>query len=386
LDSEDVHIKLRFVSLLASNSAGMGGKSSKNQFTADMNCYEVACALDPDLQSFDATLQERTNRVIRSFAAEVNEPGSISFDGIREIIQCLLEMHQDVANFNLSSKEDIWNNKELFSFVENYFANSLKTLDFCIALQNCLKRTRDKQLIIQLAVQHFEQEVEDGIDGVKHVKTLEELRKYKAAGDPFTEEFFELFKSVYEQQVLMWEKLQARKRKLDKRLKSIKTWNRVSNVIFAAALVSVLVLSVVAAAIATPPLVAALLGALTVPLGSVGTWCSSLWTRYEDDLKRQRVVISAMQAGTRIKITELRNIEALANKLEIEIQSILHIADFALGEEGDAVKLAIDEMKKKLDVFMKTIQQLSEEADKCSRDIRCARTTVLETMFSRGNN
>jgi hypothetical protein len=160
----------------------------------------------------------------------------------------------------------------------------------------------------------------------------------------------------------------------------------VSSVIFAAAFVSVLVFSVVAAAIATPPLVAALLGALTVP--EAGKWCSSLFTPYEDDLKRQREVIRAMQHGTRIQITELRNIEALANKLEIEIKSILHIADFALvhGEEEDAVKLAIDEMKKKLDVFMKTIQQLSEEADKCSRDIRCARTMVLGTMFGRENN
>ncbi|KAE7999876.1 hypothetical protein FH972_004265 [Carpinus fangiana] len=366
----------------------MGGKSSKNQFTADMSCYEVACALDPDLQSFDAILQGRTNRVISLFAAEVKEPGSVSFDAIREIIKCLLEMHQDVANFNLKCKEDIWNNPELFSFVEDYFANSLMTLEFCIALENCLKRTRDKQLIIKLAVEHFEKEVEDGVDGdhgVKHVKTLEELRKYKAAGDPFTEEFFVLFRSVYEQHVLMWEKLQVRKRELDKKLKSIKMCRRVLNVIFAAALVSVLALSVVAAAITTPPLVAALLSALTVPLGnSAGKWFSSLWTPYEDDLKRQREVIRAMQGGTRITVTDLRNIEALANKLEIEIKSILDTADFAFREE-DAVKLAIDEIKKKLDVFMRAIQQLSEATDRCSRDIRCARTIVLKTMFSREN-
>ncbi|XP_059456365.1 UPF0496 protein 1-like [Corylus avellana] len=363
----------------------MGGIFSKNQFTDDMGCYEVACALDPDLQSFAVTLQERTNCVISSFAAEVNEPGSISFDAIREIIECLLEMHRDVANFNLKCKEDIWRNQELFSFVEDYFANSLKTLEFCIALENCLKRTRDKQLIIKLAVEHFEEEVKDGVDGVKHVKTLEELRKYKAAGDPFTEEFFVLLKSVYEQHVLMWEKLKVRKRELDKKLKSIKTCSRVLNVIFAAASISGLVLSLVAATIAAPHLVLALAGALTA-LGSagVGKWFSSLLTRYEDDLKSQREVIRAMQVGTRITITDLRNIEALANKLEIEIKSILDIADFALREE-DAVKLAIDEIKKKLDVFMKTIHQLSEAADRCGRDIRDARTIVLRTMFSREN-
>ncbi|XP_059456363.1 UPF0496 protein At2g18630-like [Corylus avellana] len=353
----------------------MGGICSKNQFsefTADMSCYEVACALE-----------EHTNCVISSFAAGVNEPGSVSFDAIREINKCLLEMHQDGANFNLKCKEDIWRNQELFSFVEDYFANSLKTLEFCIALENCLKHTRDKQLKIKLAVEHFEKEVEDGVDGVKHVKTLEELRKYKAAGDPFTEEFFVLFKSVYEQHELMWKKLQVRKSELDKKLKSIKTFSRVLNVIFAAALVYVLVFSVVAATIAIPPPVVALIGALTARLDSAVKWCSSLWTPYEDDLKRRREVIRAMKGGTRITITDLSNIEALANKLDIEIKSILYFADFALREE-DALKLAIDEIKK-LDVFMRTIHQLSEAADRCGQDIRHERTIVLRTMFSREN-
>lgn len=380
----------------------MGGKSSKKtggdappaqllqmnpntQFTADLSSYEAACMLDPDLQSFDATIQERTSRVINSLATGV-EVRSLSFGSLREVTNSLLEMDQEVVKVILECKRDIWNNQDLFSLVEDYFENSLKTLDFCTALENCLKRTRDNQLIIQLAVMHFEQEVEDGVDdGVKYMKTLQELRKFKAARDPFTEEFVVLFQSVYKQHVSMLEKLQLRKRKLDKKLKSMKTWRRVANVIFVAAFVSVLIFSVVAAAIAAPPVVTALAGALAVPIGSVGKWCNSLWKRYENALKGQREVISSMQVGTYITMKDLENIRLLVNKLEIHIESLLQNADFALRED-EAVKLAMDEIKKKLEVFMDTIENLSEHADKCSRDIRRARTVILQRIIRHPTN
>ena len=169
----------------------MGGKSSKKtggdappaqllqmnpntQFTSDLSSYEAACMLDPDLQSFDATIHERTSRVINSLATGV-EVRSLSFGSLREVTNSLLEMDQEVVKVILECKKDIWNNQDLFSLVEDYFENSLKTLDFCTALENCLKRTRDNQLIIQLAVAYFEQEVEDGDDGEKYMKRLPEL-------------------------------------------------------------------------------------------------------------------------------------------------------------------------------------------------------------------
>jgi xanthosine utilization system XapX-like protein len=379
----------------------MGGKSSKKtggdappaqllqmntntQFTADLSSYEAACMLDPDLQSFDATIQERTTRVISSLATGV-EVRSLSFDSLREVTNSLLEMDQEVVKVILECKRDIWNNQDLFSLVEDYFENSLKTLDFCTALENCLKRTRDNQLIIQLAVKHFEQEVEDGVAGVKYTKTLQELRKFKVAGDPFSEEFVVLFQSVYKQHVSMLEKLQLRKRKLDKKLKSMKTLRRVANVIFVAAFVSVLIFSVVAAAIAAPPVVTALAGALAIPIGSVGKWCDSLWKRYENALKGQREVISSMQVGTYITMKDLESIWVLVNKLEIEIEALLENADFALRED-EAVKLVMDEIKKKLEVFMGTVENLSEHADKCSRDIRRARTVILQRIIRQTPN
>ncbi|XWS45368.1 hypothetical protein CRYUN_Cryun15aG0130800 [Craigia yunnanensis] len=354
-----------------------------SQIEADLSSYEAACRHDPALQHFDATLHERTNHVIGTLAAGLGAQ-SLSFDSLKEVTGCLLETNQEVAKIILECQKDIWNNPDLFSLVEEYFENSKKTLDFCTALENCLKRARNNQLIIQLAVKYFEEEagLQVGTDENKFVKTLEELRKFKAAEEPFAKEFFLLFDSVRRQQESMLGKLLVRKRKLDKKLKSLKTWRKVSNVLFVATFVSVLIFSVVAAAIAAPPVVIALAGAMAVPIGSLGKWCNWLWNRYENELKGQKELITTMEIGARFTIYDMESIRVLISRLEIEIESMLHNADFALTEE-DAVKLAIDEIKRKLEVFMDTIEKLGRQADLCSRDIRMARTVILQRMMRR---
>ncbi|KAE8695917.1 UPF0496 protein 1 [Hibiscus syriacus] len=378
----------------------MGSKSSKtvsgpevspqsradSQFESDLISYEAACRNDSTLQQFDATLHQRTNDVIGTLASGLGVQ-SLSFDSLKQVTGCLLETNQEVVKIILECHRDIWKNPELFSLVEEYFENSKKTLEFCTALENCLKRARNNQLIIQLAVTYFDEEVglQDGDGERKFVKTLGELRKFKAAEEPFTKEFFILFDSVRRQQELMLRKLQAQKRKLDKKLKSLKTWRRVLNVLFVTTFVSVLIFSVVAAAIAAPPVVTALAAALAVPIGSVGKWCNWLWKRYEIELKGQKELIIGMEIGSWIAINDLENIRALISRFEIEIESILHNADFAL-READALKLAIDEIKRKLEAFMIIIEELGRQADTCSRNIRMARTVVLQKMMKRSGS
>ncbi|KAE9606727.1 hypothetical protein Lal_00026043 [Lupinus albus] len=374
----------------------MGGQSSKTASTdvpapikmgnhslyaADLSSYEAACVEDPSLQSFDATIQERTGRVISSLAHGV-EIRSLSMDSLKEVTGSLLEMNQEVVKVILECKQDIWNkkDKELFSLVNDFFDNSLHTLDFCNALEKCLKRARGKQVIVKSAITYFEEESQNGVEGSVYLKTLQELKSFKDAEDPFTGEFYSLFHTVYKQQASMLKKLQIKKRKLDKKLKSLKTLRRVSNAIFVAAFVSVLIISVVAAAVAAPPVVAALAGAFPVPIGSVGNWCNSLFTKYETALKGQREVISSMQVGAYITLTDLDNIRVSIDKLEIEIESLLQNAEFALRNE-DAVRLVINEIKKKIDTFAEIIESLSEQADKCSRQIRRARTVVLQKII-----
>ncbi|XP_031111929.1 UPF0496 protein At4g34320-like [Ipomoea triloba] len=373
----------------------MGGQSSKKpaetstsginnlQYRTEMiNSYEAACRVDVDLHNFDSTLQVRTNHVLSALAGGV-EVRALSFDSLKEVTGCLLDMNQEVVKVILECKKDIWKNQELFELVEEYFENSLKTLDFCVELEKCLKRARDRQLLIHVALQEFE--AETGVEGNSYARTLEELQNFREAGDPFTEEFFQIFQSVYMHQMLMLERLQSRKNKLDKKLKYIHAWRKVSSIIFAAAFAAVLICAVVAAAVAAPPVAGALAAASSVPIGSMGKWIDSLLKNYEIAIKGQKEIINSMQVGSYVSIKDLDTIRVLIDRLEVEIKSLLENADFAINHEG-AVKIAIEEIKKKLDIFMKNVEDLGVQADVCSRDIRRARTVILQRIIKHPNH
>ncbi|KAL0694177.1 hypothetical protein Bca4012_061357 [Brassica carinata] len=372
----------------------MGGKPSKKKknieygspttpvqikinsaYTEHLTSYERACTEDPKLESFDSALLQRTNRVISKLASGV-EIKSLSFDSLREVTQCLLDMNQDVVKVILQDREDIWSDQDMFSLVNMYFDSTAKSMDFCSELESCLNRARRSQVIIQFAVKRFEEENENR----KYEKTLEELKRFTLAGDPFSKEFFALFDSVHKHQVMMLEELHKLKRRLDKKLKSIKTWRRVSNMVFVTAFVSVLIFSVVAAAVAAPPVVAALAGALAVPVGSVGKWCNSLWTKYEKVVRGQKEIITSIRIGTYVSVREMDTISVLVRKVEVEIESLLKNAEFVVSEEKE-VRVAIDEIKKKLDVFTETIEELGKHANKYCSDVTKARTVILQRII-----
>uniref|UniRef100_M8C8R5 Uncharacterized protein n=1 Tax=Aegilops tauschii TaxID=37682 RepID=M8C8R5_AEGTA len=305
----------------------------------------------------------------------------------RGVTVCLLDMNQEVVKVILDCKKDIWKSPELFDLVEDYFESSLHTLDFCTALDKCLKRARDSQLLLHVALQRFDDEDDNDADAApaaRYARTLHELRQFKAAGDPFSDEFFEAFQAVYRQQLAMLEKLQQRKHRLDKKIKTIKAWRRVSSVIFASTFAAVLICSVVAAAIAAPPVAAALAAAAAIPIGSMGKWIDSLLKGYQDAVRGQKEVVSAMQVGTFIAIKDLDNIRVLINRVEMEISSMIDCVDFAERDE-EAVKFGVEEIKKKLEAFMKSVEDLGEQADRCSRDIRRARTVVLQRIIRHPN-
>ncbi|CAA7048909.1 unnamed protein product [Microthlaspi erraticum] len=357
-------------------------------YSADLTSYNTACREDPDLQSFDSSLHQRTNRVINSLASGA-ETRSLSFDALIEVSGCLLEMNHEVVRFIIESKEDVWDNKDLTCLVNAYFDSSIKTLDFCNAVDHCVKRARIGQMIIQFAVKQFEIEPSSSSQGNKpgenkYAKTLEELNKFKASGNPFDGDFFMLFESVYEQQVLLLEILHKQKRKLDKKLKNIKHWKKISNVVFVTAFVSVLIFSVVAAAIAAPPVVTAVAAALAVPIGSVGKWCNHLWKKYETAVKGQKDIVLSMRIGAYVTMKDMDNIRVHVEKLKIEMEAMMQRVDFAIkeGDEEVAVRLSIQEMSKKFDVFTERIEEVGENATKCSKNITLARTIVLRHILS----
>nr|XP_043622763.1 UPF0496 protein At4g34320-like [Erigeron canadensis] len=371
-------------STAAATSSGLPSMSLKDthQIISELNAYEAACRSDTDLQSFDAMLHARANNVINTLAVGV-EVRALSFDTLKEVTECLLEMNQEVVKVILHCKKDIWKNQELFELVEEYFENSLQTLDFCAALDKCLKRVRDSQLLILVALQHFDED--EGGEDDKYEKTLEDLKHFKDAGDPFTEEFFTIFHSVYRQQMLMLDKLQAKKMKLDKKVKYIQTWRKVSSVIFVATFAAVLICSVVAAAMAAPAVAAALTAASAIPLGSMGKWINSLLKNYENAIKGQKEIISSMQVGGFVAIRDLDTIRVLVDRLKMDIEEMMRKADHAI--EGDEMmKIAIEEIKIKLNSFMKNVDDLGLQADNCSRDVRRARTVVLQRIIKPPHN
>ncbi|KAL2347882.1 hypothetical protein Fmac_001882 [Flemingia macrophylla] len=347
----------------------------------ELRSYEAACKIDSDLQSFDTTLQVRANQVINTLAVGI-EFRSLSFESLKQVTACLLEMNQEVVKVILDCKKDIWKNQELFELVEEYFDSSLQTLDFCTALEKCLKLVRDNQLLILVALQQFDEET--GLEEKRYTRTLHELKNFKAAGDPFTEEFFQMYQSVYNQQILMFEKLRVRQNKLDKKVKQIDTWRKVSSMIFVTTVAAVLICSVVAAAIAAPHVAAVLAAVTAIPIGSMGKWIDSLLKNYENAMKGEKEVAISMQVGTYVAIKDLDNIRVLIDRLENEIQSLLQNVDFAIEEE--AVKVAIDEIKKKLEFFMRNVEDLGMQADTCSRDIIRARTVVLQKIIRLPHN
>lgn len=378
----------------------MGGQSSKNRsgggdvscpplpinvdshYAAALSSYEAECENNPDLKSFDVRVQERTNRALNSLATGV-EVGSLSFDALMEITEFSLEMNEDAVKIILENKEDVWSNKELFELVKAFFDNSLKTLDFCAALESSLRRTRDSQLIIKLAVKQFES-AENGGDE-RYVKTFEGLKRFQEAGDPFAEEFVQLFMSLYKQHLSMFKKLRDQKRKLDKKYSTMKTWKKVSNVILITAFASVLIFSVVAAAMSAPPVVIALAAALAVPMGPVGKWCNTLWNRYLKTIKEEKQLISSVEGRTYIILKDFENIRVLVRKLSIQLGSLVQNANLGISEQG-AMQLVIDEIKKNLEGFDDTIDKLSVQAAKCSTDVTKARTVILEKIAKHPNS
>lgn len=121
----------------------------------------AACESDPDLRTFNANLQARTDKVLSTLSSGV-DVGALSLDSLKEITECLLEMNQEVVKVILDSKKDIWRNEELFELVQDYFNDSLPTLDFCASLENCLKHVHDAHLQIFTALHCFEEEDGEG--------------------------------------------------------------------------------------------------------------------------------------------------------------------------------------------------------------------------------
>ncbi|XAR72836.1 hypothetical protein NMG60_11019610 [Bertholletia excelsa] len=312
---------------------------------------------------------------VRSIMGEF-EGRALSLDSLTKVTGCLSEMIEEAVKLILECKEDIRNYPDLSGLVDVFFDTSLKTLDFFTELEKCLGRAHRSQLHIQMVLQHFEEE--DGVGDTRYERTLEELKKLEAAGDPFTEELARMFDSVSTQQKEMLEKVKLRREKLDKKIKQIRAWRKVSNVVIAITYAAVLICSIVAAALAAPPVAQALAAATTIPFVSMGAWIDSQLKIYEDNMKNQDKVHNEVESSTRVTIIELENIWVLIKRLKTQIEGLLDAADLAI--DKGAMKIGIREIKEKQGVFNKKVADLGAQVDSCIQHISEARNLVVQSI------
>ncbi|XP_010451057.1 PREDICTED: UPF0496 protein At4g34320-like [Camelina sativa] len=348
-------------------------KTSAKIYATEFKTYEAACKEDTEIQSFDRRMHARMSNVISTLSTGVDVEGrALSFDSLKVVTESLLDINQEVVKVVINCKNDIWKHKEVFELAVDFFDNSTKTLDFCYALEESMCLVGSNHQLILSAIRQFEEEsLVRGGNGYK--KTLKELKKFKDAKTPFGEDFFKMFQ--IEQQMLMLEKLQIRSKRLDIKLKRIRTWREI---IFVATYATLLICSVVAAAIAAPS-VAAALASVIVPMGAMGKWLHSLWKKYEA-VKGQKDMFFWMQVGTFVAVKDLDNIRLLIQQLDKEIKRMVTSAESAV-EHHDTVKIQIHEIEKVLLVFKKKIEELGNRADLCSKDIIKAREVVFNKVI-----
>ncbi|XP_023635288.1 UPF0496 protein At4g34320, partial [Capsella rubella] len=215
--------------------------------------------------------------------------------------------------------------------------------------------------------------------GNGYKKTLEELTKFQNAERPFGEDFLSMFQNIYKQQIIMLETIQVRKNKLDKKLKRVQTWRKLSSIIFVATYATVLICAVVAAAMFAPPLAATLVTA-AVPMGAMGKWIDSMWKNYEKGLKGHKGVIESMEVSTTVALKDLDDIRSLIEKLDNDIKSMVKGAEDAV--EFGAVKVRIIAIEKILSEFTKKVEELETRVDLCTRHATRARTVIIQRIIN----
>ncbi|KAI4381174.1 hypothetical protein MLD38_007277 [Melastoma candidum] len=374
-------------SIFSKKKDGGGSEAAPAILPADIDFSDLEAAsrvVDPGMQVFSQTVRRSTETVIRSLAveAEPRPTRALPFEALGTVARSTLEVEQAVVRVILDSRDDIWNSKELLSLVNDYFENSLRTFNFYTELKKCIGRAKEGRSRILLAVSYFEEE--SRIEGSGFERTLRQLECFKEAGDPFTEEFSVLLRSVYEQQQQMFKSLKACKDKVDRSLRSSKTWMKVTNAIFVAAFVSTLIVSVVAVAMTAPAVVTALAAGLAAPIGSLGKWCNTLWKNYRSALKQQKELLTLATGFTRLTIADIETIKTLVDKLKIEVESLMSTADLADG--GETVRLTIEEIRKRLDIFTDIVEKLSDYADQGSQYTQKARGIILQRITGQPSN
>ncbi|CAH8267031.1 unnamed protein product [Arabidopsis lyrata] len=357
-----------------------------------MSAYKAACEEDPKLKSFDASLQQQTNKMIDSLTFDT-ETGSVSpHDVHKKVSQHLVEVTQGVANFITEVEGDVWENQALKYLVLAYFENTKKTLEIFNTIANCVDEAEMGQLLIQQAVQQFEKEsAEKDVGGKKnkYEKTLERLKKFKANGDPFNGQVLtNQFELIKKQQESLLEEVTQTMKKIEEEITNLKKGNVIANIVFGAVFAVVAVASI--ALIVIFPGTIAAYGALAAPLVALG-WpvVNTILGKKIDNLNKQleslkkvKEIGKTVEKGIKTNEEASETVSILVDGLDDRIQNMLELVDKAIENEEDegATILVMKIVPEKVEKLTKKIKEVGESVEDHSKLVAEARLHVLQKI------
>lgn len=166
----------------------------------------------------------------------------------------------------------------------------------------------------QVAINHMPTDGKPNDEQAQNV--LKELQGFVQAANPFSEDFSKQFMTVYHRHLDMQNKLQAKKKKLDNKMRSVRGWMKVSNIILGATCAAVLLCRVIADAIAAPKVAQDLAEESRKPGRAMGSWLKPLCRRYEQ-IRAQAAINEQASKGTFVAIEDLNNIRASVERLKV---------------------------------------------------------------------
>ncbi|KAJ0241349.1 hypothetical protein HA466_0217620 [Hirschfeldia incana] len=352
--------------------------------------YTTACEEDPELKSFGSSLDQRFSKLNRSLTTGVKTE-KISLNAVKSVCGFLVEMNQKLAE-NIIANVDLLKNEDLRSLVDLYYESSTSTLDLFNTLGNCTNKAKLSIAIIRTTIQKFEKESKDTVLGgnkKKYEDTLEELNEVKARGDPFGDEFKDQLKSVRVGHLMLLEKVHELVMKLDKQQGKLKRRRRLTTIFFSTFVLSFLAVEICSNIVSVPPLVQGTTFGLNHLMTTLRKYVNEMMKNREKDLDRQREVANIMEKNTSVNIQWTKTINSLVEKLTASLSLILGSVELAVVKrEEEAAKPVMEAIRKEVDAFASTIQEVGEAVAKCISCVASGKIQVLEhitkSMSSKG--
>ncbi|XP_057795988.1 UPF0496 protein At4g34320-like [Salvia miltiorrhiza] len=250
-----------------------------------------------------------------SYAIEVN-----SYEQQLQTNQKFVMAFQDLP-------KNLTNNEKLLEFFGNYYADTLKTPEFCATLRQRLNPTNNSPSSLEVS----------------------------------DDDFFHDLSCFYRQQLMMRVTLRSLDDSFNEKLDRINTWKKVSAVLFTAA--AAIAATVAAVNANTNKPAAATAAAVSILLVALGKWINSLMRKRESGVKKQKQIIGVMIIGARITMKDLSNIYVLSRRLQFEI----------------------DSMSETVANINKRIQNLRDKAVDYSGNLNWTRQLVLQSISALNN-